>query len=314
MTWEDLCRWNCVPDSDWPAQIRAARDIKNGAAAASFTPSEVTSTSSLEVEVGRSFRVMSEKEIRQASNLPRVNKAHLKGVPTLTVPAEDGSGNEVVYCFKDQAVPWRIATVKVKLQESKTDTSMPMDKQYWAGQAAAYLSHAQQNMSQASGVNQCLDKDANNFLFTWDDFLAKRLGPKKPAQDSQGDGSAGAGGFNDVGGADADDEEDDDEGTVGLVGAAASAPALPHSASKAATPRAQATTDVPPGFATPTKQTSAAHPHDDQASLPEGSRVPGGSGMQPGGVHGTSSGSIADSDSHMEGTPADDGLLQGRWV
>jgi hypothetical protein len=214
MPWEELCSKN-ASEPGFPTLLRAARDIKNGVAKATFSPSEVSSSSTLEVEVSRSFVVLSEKEMRAASNLTRITKAALKGVPQLTVPAEDGSGNEVVYCFRNEAMPFRVASVKVRLQESKAQTKMSTEQQYWAGQAAAYFTQAQTQMSSETGLHHCLDKDSHNSTFTWDEFLENRLNQKSRAQ---------VGEMQETGRQTQEWGDEDEEGEeVGLVGAAASA-------------------------------------------------------------------------------------------
>ena len=83
LSWDELCSKH-TSEPGFSTMLRTARDIKTGVAKTTFPPSEVTSSSTLEVELSRSFVVLSEKELRQASNMTRITKVALKGVPQLT--------------------------------------------------------------------------------------------------------------------------------------------------------------------------------------------------------------------------------------
>jgi hypothetical protein len=183
----------------------------------------VLTSDSMEIEVSRSFTCLSEKEMRSASNSKRISKLALKSLPTLRVQAEDGSGEEVLYCFKDESRPFRTATVKVTVGSSLQKYKMQQDKQYWSGQGAETLTMANNSLCAASGLGGLLDKDTGNHLYTWEEFAEKKLVVEKKGGSSGGDGlgvpvgciDVDAPGDDDGGGSENDEEEE-------LVGAAAS--------------------------------------------------------------------------------------------
>jgi hypothetical protein len=222
MDWEELCTKNSK-DKLTTSLVKGIREVKTGIVAKNFPGAEVLTSDSMEIEVSRSFTCMSEKEMRSASNSKRISKLALKNLPTLRTQAEDGSGEEVLYCFKDESKPFRTAKVKVTIGNSLQKYKMQQDTQYWSGQGAETLTMANNSLCVASGLGGLLDKDTGNHLYSWEEFVEKKLVVEKKGGSSGGDGlGVPAGcidlevpGDDDGGGSENDEDEE-------LVGAAAS--------------------------------------------------------------------------------------------
>lgn len=222
MDWEELCTKNSK-DKATTSLVKGIREVKTGIVPKAFPDAEVLTSDSMEIEVSRHFTCMNEREMRSASNSKRISKLALKNLPTIRAQAEDGSGEEVLYCFKDEANPFRTAKVKVTMGSSLQKYKMQQDTQYWSGQGAETLTMAKNSLCVASGLGGLLDKDIGNHLYSWEEFVEKKLGVEKKGGSSGVDGqSLPAGcidlevpGDDDGGGSENDDEQE-------LVGAAAS--------------------------------------------------------------------------------------------
>ena len=222
MDWEELCTKNSK-DKATTSLVKGIREVKTGIVPKAFPDAEVLTSDSMEIEVSRSFTCMNEKEMRSASNSKRISKLALKGLPTIRAQAEDGSGEEILYCFKDESRPFRTAKVKVTMGSSLQKYKMQQDTQYWSGQGAETLTMANNSLCVASGLGGLLDKDIGNHLYSWEEFVEKKLVVEKKAGSSGVDGQILPPGCidlevpvdDDAGGSENGDEDE-------LVGAAAS--------------------------------------------------------------------------------------------
>eukprot|EP00972_Heterocapsa_arctica_P116112 16451497-Heterocapsa_arctica.AAC.1 len=97
---------------------------------------------------------------------------------------------------------------------------MQQEKQYWSGQGAESLSMATNSLFVASGLGGLLDKDTNNHLYSWEEFVEKKL-EKKP-MGSGGDGQGQVAGCIDLEAAADDGGGSEPDGDDEFVGAAAS--------------------------------------------------------------------------------------------
>ena len=204
--------------------------------------------------------------------------------------------------------------MKVRLQESKAETKMSMDKQYWAGQAAAYFTQTQQNMSQEAVVNNYLDRDFHNYTCTLDELMEKRLNTKIRAEAGESQQAGRQTGEEWLRG-----DQEDDEADGGLVGAAASAAsAAAPCASPATKTSSAAKVPASRGHAeslTPPRPHAFANLGGNQAGSGIGFvRAPSFSGSQAGKGTATPPGSSTHGSDLMDDRVSDAHMEEGQWL
>eukprot|EP00971_Amphidinium_carterae_P258544 5131593-Amphidinium_carterae.1 len=177
MGWPGFCKLNSEDDG-FSKIVDEARQVMLGKKQPpQLGAYHVDSLTQLGVEVHRSYIAVSEKEMRRESQQTRIKKSSLKGIPSVVVPAEDGSGEmEQLFLFQDPSQPWRKATLKVTDAVVRNQPHM-LETCLWAGQPGKYHTMATQQLFEQNGVQQVLEKDVagHTSLPTWDTFLEERL-------------------------------------------------------------------------------------------------------------------------------------------
>ena len=165
--------------SPWSATVVAkARAVKHGQAKLESKPQEVHSAKKVMLQVERSMVVVSEKELRRMTKLPRIGKTMLKGVPSLMMGAEDGGEPERLFAFTDEAAPVRRAKLVVQMETGLTSMLMPQQSVISADQGPPWFKHIAEEQNTESGVKELLDREVtgHGYLQSLDEFLLKLTG------------------------------------------------------------------------------------------------------------------------------------------
>ena len=142
MPWDELVTENLKPASEISKSLDAVREQIKSGSEGQPGPSVMT-LKGIEVEVARTFLAASERDLRNYSGLARLSKAVTKGVPTVTVPGEQG-GSELLYIFRhpSAAADFRELKVKVVMSASMENEEMPSNSSFWQGQGESTKRHS----------------------------------------------------------------------------------------------------------------------------------------------------------------------------
>lgn len=103
---------------------------------ASFSREQVESMREVKIEVKRHYFVASDSELRSLLHVPRILKAHTKGLGCMTLPVEGRPNEEeTVHVFADPSRPLRSAEVTMVLGVGARAMEMPTSRSCYAGQA-----------------------------------------------------------------------------------------------------------------------------------------------------------------------------------
>ena len=170
------------------AAVMEARSAQAGASKTKLLPEEVSAVTGMSFDVERSFLVASERDMRRAAGLQRVGKLALKGLPAVTVSAEDGSGKEeVLYLFADPQSPLRRGKLRVSLSTSHQTVKMQPCDVLWAGQGEQYHNMAWQTQVDENKLKEVVAKELAGHLnlMSWESFVSERLGHGGSAQECE---------------------------------------------------------------------------------------------------------------------------------
>lgn len=116
----DACK-----DKEVEQKVAAAYRVHSLQDPPTFAREAVVRSQSIQVEVQRSFRVLTESELRSVLGVPRLLKQHTKSLHSVRLACEsDPSKTEVGYVFSDPVEPFR--RLKLKSVASMASESQPM--------------------------------------------------------------------------------------------------------------------------------------------------------------------------------------------
>eukprot|EP00971_Amphidinium_carterae_P156676 3105609-Amphidinium_carterae.1 len=151
LSWSDFCEKVHNNEDDYAAKVKKARSVKAGLETAG-EPQSVYKDVQLGLELRRSFIAVSEKELRKSASLYRLPKLPFKNIPQVKAPAEDGSGEELLYLFRDEQQPSRRAELKMFIGIGWQRVKMSQGNQLWANQGEAMCEHLAAEQAQAWNV------------------------------------------------------------------------------------------------------------------------------------------------------------------
>ena len=153
LTWACLCKTH--DDSlEFATVVAKARAVKHGQAKLECRPQEVVSSQRVILQVERSLQVVSEKELRKLTKLPRIGKTVLKGVPVLEIPEKDGGEAEKVYAFLDEDCPLRKAKIIVQSSSALDSFIMPKSTMMYENQGPPIFKNLSQDLGQQQWCQQ----------------------------------------------------------------------------------------------------------------------------------------------------------------
>eukprot|EP00971_Amphidinium_carterae_P351511 6492147-Amphidinium_carterae.4 len=171
LPWDELVEKN--GDSAFQTLLKQVRAVRSGSSEPPHFQEDISSDTTFTLELHHPFIAVSEKDFKRASGLTRIPKGATKSVPTLTVPTEDGSSEETIFCFKDPNSKFRTGVFKVNLALKHQKEELPKKFNCYKGQAADARGAMCQEFESSSGITSLLDKDLH--LMTWDEFVEKKL-------------------------------------------------------------------------------------------------------------------------------------------
>eukprot|EP00971_Amphidinium_carterae_P350793 6491742-Amphidinium_carterae.1 len=166
-------------------------DVKTGIKQPPIDTERVYTNVTYELEIEQRLQVLSEKDMRRLSGLARMPKLALKGVPTLELPAMDGSGDkETVWCFAHpDAEEGRTANLKMKLSTGHSVDKMPPSRCRLQTQGREFLKMTVGEEQQQIGFAELLGE--THKLQFWQSFEDEKLKKSTSADASHGDDGAG---------------------------------------------------------------------------------------------------------------------------
>lgn len=165
--------------SDWDQHVKAVKSNQSYAAKLreagksaegqpkSFEAEQVSAESQRGFQVCRYGILVSQPEMRKALGVARLPK-HI-GVPTMNIPAEDGSGSEEVFVFQDPARPNRTITFVQHFMDSRVATKLDEGSHRWSGEAVSVQNATAQARANESHEEVLYTKT----LKVFDDFVAE---------------------------------------------------------------------------------------------------------------------------------------------
>ena len=220
LTWPRLCE-SLKTDESVMSSWRQAQETKNGVTR-TWPSTEVSENTRFVIEVEKSFKVLTDRELKKALGVQRLTKEMVKTIPCITVPTPSGTP-ETLWAFKDESSPWRRASVKMVVEDAQSVQQMSASNHLWEGQGDQMMKHVTEALSNKAAITELLEKDS---LSSLESFLEKKQGPKakdnaaasssRPTQVAEND---------EVHGDQLDETEEDPdlEDAVALVGPAAGA-------------------------------------------------------------------------------------------
>eukprot|EP00971_Amphidinium_carterae_P126602 2508399-Amphidinium_carterae.4 len=156
-------------DSAFKTIVDQARSVMEGKVKLTNPPECLKIVKGVTLDVERQFQVLSERELRRLLNQTRLNKSQVKGIPTITLLAEDGSSEtELCYIFADTSCPFMKAKMKVSLGNFLTKDQMQADQVCWQGQGSSFQEHLSEQQARESGVFELMQKDLSGHLHLTD--------------------------------------------------------------------------------------------------------------------------------------------------
>ena len=177
VTFEVLCE-KVSKDAVLKAAVVEARSAHLQGGSKDLVPEEVYAVSGISFEVERSYLVASERDMRRAAGLQRVGKTALKGLPSVTCVAEDGSGKEeTLYLFEDTTCPLRRGKLRVSMSSNHQRVKMKAADVLWCGQGSEFQNMTWQAQSEESKLKDVVGREMAGHLnlMSWDSFLEERL-------------------------------------------------------------------------------------------------------------------------------------------
>ena len=186
LDWQTLCKTN-EECHEFSTAVSKARAVKNGQAKLEEDPQQVQRGSKVMLQVERAMVVLSERELRKLTKLPRLGKTLLRGIPSLNIVSENGEGEERVYAFRDDSNPFRRAKLLVQSEWSRTCTVMPESSVICSNQSEPWFAHLTKTQQCENGIQDLLDKDAagHSGLTSVEEFLAKVMCKEQPAEEEE---------------------------------------------------------------------------------------------------------------------------------
>eukprot|EP00971_Amphidinium_carterae_P349285 6490942-Amphidinium_carterae.1 len=144
MSWQSLCDAYKDPNSELHSAIDELlkKVADNPEAELQIHGPEVGRVKAVELEVSKLLMCITEKELKAKEGLKTLPKSLIKGVPTVSIPTEDGSGTEVAYIFKHPSSELREARLKVVLRASMYDEDLGKNESLFSGQASKVFSES----------------------------------------------------------------------------------------------------------------------------------------------------------------------------
>eukprot|EP00971_Amphidinium_carterae_P351461 6492126-Amphidinium_carterae.2 len=184
MTWSELVT---LHERDEPFRVTFARAKQTHLSGVKLAEEQAQVEKVLQVgcEVRRSFVILNEREMRRETSQNRIKKSALKSLPSLMLPAEDGSGKqELVYLFADPTTPHRRLDLKVEVAGKKADLQLAAGEALWKGQGEQYYTHVTSTTLNALGMLSVLEKEASGHLSlpSWESFQEEKFGEKEEVE------------------------------------------------------------------------------------------------------------------------------------
>eukprot|EP00971_Amphidinium_carterae_P310929 6179044-Amphidinium_carterae.1 len=168
-----------------------------------FLPAEVGSTVACSMEVSRSFIVLTEKEMRKALNVPRLNKGMLAGCCCVQMPKEENPSElESTYWFRKDEQPHRTGVVKTLHSGSAVQYALQPQNHGFEKQRENMMSSVMEK--EGLGAKQLQDVEK---LVSLEEWVAKH----KKVATRKGNDALTAKAHLDAMGEDSDDDDDDDD-------------------------------------------------------------------------------------------------------
>ena len=181
----------CGQDEKFARTVQHAREVKNKKVGSECYQTSLENQVVVGVEMERTFIVLSEKEMRREASLHRIPRISLKGIPILRMPSRVGGQEpEVLYCFRDDASPWRRARVKTCVAQNLQEVVMGNEHVCWSGQGETTLACTTEQSASSMGLSECLQKDGTLPFFA--EFYSEKLGVRTKEEPEGGDNEGAA--------------------------------------------------------------------------------------------------------------------------
>ncbi len=221
LSWEELCKLN-ENDPGIRQQVTSCRAGSTSQGACPELPEEVVKFLGHAIEVRRSWVVLSESEMRKATSMKRLNKATIGQLPSVTIPAEDGKGEEQVFVFSNPDRPYRTLDVVSLASTHHTKFTLPQSKIWWQQQADKAFTHMSSEAMSTAGITSTIEKEKGGHLKSLQEWLNSKGFSQQgedgamPDQPEEGEGKGAA--------AASDEEEEDGAALSGVAARMMEAP------------------------------------------------------------------------------------------
>eukprot|EP00971_Amphidinium_carterae_P351980 6492373-Amphidinium_carterae.2 len=165
LTWAEL-----VELSEQPSQkaiLEGCRKIVMGGPglAEDVSKAGVESLQGTYIQVEQSYLGYTEKDMRKLTGLSRIDRACLKGLPSITVPCCDGTpGEEQLYLFIDEGSVGKKVVMKSVLGTELISSDLVSKNCIWTGQAPAYRGYMAVQQCKKVGIADVMSKEAGGHL------------------------------------------------------------------------------------------------------------------------------------------------------
>eukprot|EP00971_Amphidinium_carterae_P348922 6490745-Amphidinium_carterae.3 len=191
VSWECLCKQQ-KENADFAAIIEKGRSaLQHEGQGCLPLPETVSTEQAHAVQVQRSYLCLTERDIRRVVGASRLPKAILKGLPTISIPSEDGKAEELGFLFEDPEAPFRKAILSVELKAHCNKVVMDPKNCLWDGQGKKYTAMAFGQLGNESlGSLVAREQGGHLSVCSWESFLQEKLAGV--AADGNTDGQGGA--------------------------------------------------------------------------------------------------------------------------
>lgn len=211
-------------DKKYKKKVVDAEKVSAGEMVAHFNKEEALRETMFEIAVRRRYTVLNDEEMKRYLKEPRLSKAAVKPLSTMTVPSEADPGtDEVVYCFLyDASAPYRFVEVTSANTVKSSKELLSKSACAWAGQGDTKRVKQTALESDRANLSDPQSKMYGNYMYTLSDFAEAHSNRQKSKAISRRRSRNFAGGAEDE---DEEQEEntEDDKGDDNIQGIAAHA-------------------------------------------------------------------------------------------